>query len=394
MIMISPRPLIAHVVHHFHVGGMENGMVNLINNMPADQFRHVVICLDGYSDFRLRIQHDDVAFYALAKRPGRDFGWYLKLWRLLRKLRPQIVHTRNLSALEGQFVAVAAGVSARVHGEHGRDVFDLYGKNRKYNMLRKAARPFIKHYIAVSKDLAQWLQNTVEVTPGDITQIYNGVDIVRFHPRSGSRENLGPAGFADMQAFVIGSVGRMAEVKDYPTLVRAFLQLLEAEPAARHDARLVIIGDGVTRAQCLEILQAANASQYAWLPGERSDIPELLRALDLFVLPSLGEGISNTILEAMASGLPVVATRVGGNPELVTEGENGALVSAANQDELAQALLRYYRNREMAKAHGQTSRVMVESHFSIPAMVNSYMTVYGKVLGQPQLRQLQTRNKN
>lgn len=382
--MTNQRSLIAHVVHHFHVGGMENGMINLINNMPSDQFRHAVICLDGYSDFRLRIQRNDVVFYALAKRPGRGLGWYLRLWRLLRELRPQIVHTRNLSAIEGQFVAMAAGISARVHGEHGRDVFDLHGKNHKYNLLRKAARPFIKHYIAVSKDLEQWLRNTVVVTPSRITQIYNGVDIVRFRPRSESRENFGPAGFADAQAFVIGSIGRMAEVKDYPTLVRAFLQLLDMEPAARHDARLVIVGDGVTRTQCLEILHAANASQYAWLPGERSDIPELLRAMDLFVLPSLGEGISNTILEAMASGLPVIASKVGGNPELIAEGENGTLVPAANQDELAQALLRYYRNREIAKTHGQTSRLMAESRFSIPAMVNSYMAVYGKVLGRPQ----------
>ncbi len=244
-------PLIAHIVHHFRVGGMENGMVNLINHMPEERFRHVVICLDDYTDFRARIRRGDVDFYALAKPAGRDVSWYFRLWRLLRTLSPDIVHTRNLSALEGQFVAAAAGIRARIHGEHGRDVFDLHGKNRKYNLLRKLARPLVRRYIAVSRDLAQWLIHTVGVPPQRVSQIYNGVDSALFHPREGARQ-IGPAGFATETCFVIGSVGRMAEVKDYPNLVRAFIRLLEIEPAARQRARLVIIGEGVARAKLPE----------------------------------------------------------------------------------------------------------------------------------------------
>lgn len=374
-------PLIAHVVHHFRVGGMENGMINLINRMPEERFRHVVICLDDYTGFRARIRRKDVDFYALAKPAGRDISWYFRLWRLLRALSPDIVHTRNLSAIEGQFVAAAAGIRARVHGEHGRDVFDLHGKNQKYNLLRKLARPLVGHYIAVSRDLEQWLIHTVGVPPQRVSQIYNGVDSALFHPREGAR-NIGPAGFAAESSMVIGSVGRMAEVKDYPNLARAFIRLLEIEPSARQRARLVIIGDGVARETCLNLLREAGAEQLAWLPGERTDVAELMRNMDLFVLPSLGEGISNTILEAMSCGLPVVATRVGGNPELVEDMQTGMLVPVSDPESLAQTLLNYFRNENMLHLQGQASRARIESHFSMQAMVRGYLSVYESVLPQ------------
>ena len=373
-------PLITHVIHHFDVGGLENGLVNLINRIPAGRYRHAVVCLDGYTDFRKRIEREDVLFYALGKQPGHDLGLYWRLWRLLRQLRPDIVHTRNLSALEGQFVAALAGVSARIHGEHGRDVFDLHGRSRKYNLLRKLTRPLVHRYIALSRDLQGWLVQTVGVPPEHITQIYNGVDSVRFHPRVGERSPIGPPGFLRGGEIVIGSVGRMVEVKDYPTLVRAFLQILEREPAARERLRLVIAGDGPSRASCLGQLQAANAADLAWLPGERADVPEVMRALDVFVSPSLGEGISNTILEAMASGLPVVATRVGGNPELVEAGRTGQLVPPGDPHAMAEALSYYLGNPEECRSQGLAARERAVRLFSIEAMAQNYMNVYDRLL--------------
>ena len=168
-------PLIVHVIHHFGVGGLENGIVNLINHMPPERYRHAIICLTGYSEFHKRL-NQPVELVALNKRAGHDIGLYGRLFRELRRLKPAIVHTRNLSALEGQVVAAAAGISNRVHGEHGRDMFDLQGKNRKYNLLRQAIRPLVKHYIPVSKDLERWLIDTVRVNPAIATQIYNGDD--------------------------------------------------------------------------------------------------------------------------------------------------------------------------------------------------------------------------
>jgi sugar transferase (PEP-CTERM/EpsH1 system associated) len=373
-------PLIAHVVQHFGMGGLENGVVNLLNHMPAERYRHAIVCLDGYTDFRYRLQRDDVQFFALHKQPGKDLGLYGRLYRKLRELRPDLLHTRNLSALEGQFVAAAAGVRARVHGEHGRDVFDLYGKNRKYNLLRKLARPLVHHYIAVSKDLASWLEHTVGAAPQRITQIYNGVDSLRFHPRGEGRTPIGPDGFMSGNELLIGSVGRMVQLKDFPTLVHAFLRLLSDFPDARKRLRLVIVGDGDSRAECLGLLRAADAEHLAWLPGERADVAEIMRTLDVFVLPSLGEGISNTILEAMASGLPVVATHVGGNPELVEHDRTGKLVPAGDPAALTQALLGYVQDSGQLKAHGQAARAIIETRFSMEAMMANYLSVYDRVL--------------
>ena len=163
-----------------------------------------------------------------------------------------------------------------------------------------------------------------------MNQIYNGVDPVKFHPRRGSRPAVLPSGFADDASVLFGSVGRMAAVKDYPTLVRAFIHLVRESDEARQRARLVLVGEGAARAQCQKLLDEADLAALAWLPGERHDIADCLQALDVFVLPSLNEGISNTLLEAQACGLPVVATRVGGNVELVSEDLTGVLFEPAN----------------------------------------------------------------
>lgn len=374
----SDAPLIVHVIHRLGVGGLENGLIKIINQMPVDRYRHAIVCLQGYSDFSRRLKRADVAIYDMAQQDGHDLGAYWRLFRLFRKLRPAIVHTRNLSALESQVIAALAGVRARVHGEHGRDSYDLYGQNRKYNLLRRLIRPFVGHYIAVSRDLQNWLMETIGVAPARVSQIYNGVDNVRFHPSQTSRDNLGTAGFLQSDSIVIGSVGRMAAVKDYPTLVRAFLRLLELAPELRDRLRLLIVGDGESRAVCLERLKLHG--QLAWLPGERADIPELMSAMDIFVLPSLGEGLSNTILEAMASALPVVATRVGGNPELIQEGVTGALVPSADPEAMARALLDYVRDPKLRHQHGRAARAVIDSEFSMEAMMQGYLSVYDRVL--------------
>lgn len=374
-------PLIAHVIFHLGVGGLENGLVNLINHIPENRYRHAIICLRGFSEFHKRLNRDDVEIIALNKREGKDFSIYGKLYRVFKRLKPDIVHTRNLAAMEAQVVAAAAGVKARVHGEHGRDIFDLDGKNWKYNLLRKAIRPFIHHFITVSKDLENWLINTVKVSPVKVHQIYNGVEHLRFHPGGIVPVEIFPPGFFDDRPFAVGSVGRMAAVKDFPTLVRAFLMLRnELSATDRRPLRLIIAGEGAAKAECETMLRSAGAEQFAWLPGERDDISRLMQAMNVFVLPSLGEGISNTVLEAMASGLPVIATRVGGNTELVLEGETGCLVPPGDPIALAGAIRQYYQNDTMAHRHGQCARAVIEQQFSIRAMTNGYLTVYDRAL--------------
>lgn len=373
-------PLIAHLVHRLEMGGLENGLINLINTMPPERYRHAIICLDGHGPFAERIARDGVQIIDLHKRAGKDWRHYLRLYQVLKHLQPALLHTRNLSTIEGQLLAAAAGLRLRIHGEHGRDLQDPDGSNRRYRVLRRLLKPLIGHFIAVSRDLHDWLIEYIGVAPQQVTHICNGVDTVQFHPRLGPRAAVGPPGFIGERCFVIGSVGRMAAVKDHLTLVRAFVLLSKANELAGQQLRLIIAGDGVCRQQCLDLLQQAGLAHLAWLPGARDDIAALLRSFDVFVLPSCAEGASNTILEAMASGLPVVATSVGGNPELVHNGWNGALAPAGQPALLADAIRPYQRVPGLAALHGGRGRRRVIEHHSLEAMSKAYLAVYDRLL--------------
>jgi sugar transferase (PEP-CTERM/EpsH1 system associated) len=364
------------------VGGLENGLINLINHMPPNRYRHAIVCLAGSTAYSERIRRDDVRVFQLRQRKGSDLRVHQRFFKLMRNLRPAIVHTRNLPALEFQIIAALAGVRARVHGEHGRDVYDLDGVNVKYNLLRKTIRPFVRQYTAVSKDLARWLVANVGVRPDRVNQIYNGVDFAQFKPRGSEGVRIYPEGFVASNSFVVGTVGRLEAVKDQLTLVRAFLHLMQERRDARERVRLVVIGDGSLRQPAMELLRDANLQGLAWLPGERKDIAEIMRAMDLFVLPSLGEGISNTILEAMATGLAVVATNVGGNSELVDAGETGELVPHSNPAAMAEAISNYFSQPGKMRDHGRNARRKVERQFSMEAMVNGYLDTYDNLLYQ------------
>jgi len=377
---MQEAPLVAHVVHRLDVGGLEYGLVNLINRIPAGRYRHAIICLTDYSAFRQRIQRGDVPVFALNKPPGNSPVLHFKLWRLLMQLRPDIIHTRNLAALEGNLPAAFAGVPVRIHGEHGRDIDDLDGRSTRRQIMRRLFKPFVHHYIAVSRDLESYLQQKVGVLPSRVAQIYNGVDSERFHPAGERRAEVPCAGFAGTGDFVIGTVGRMQDVKDQLTLARAFVRLVQGIPRAEQRLRLVMIGDGPLREKVRVLLANAGVEQFAWLPGEHNDIPRIMRSFDLFVLPSLAEGISNTILEAMASGLPVLATAVGGNPELIEPGVTGTLVPRNDAESMARAIRSYVESAELCRRQGSQARRAVERKFGMDAMVNAYMAVYDQLL--------------
>jgi sugar transferase (PEP-CTERM/EpsH1 system associated) len=371
----DPRPLVVHVMHAFDIGGLENGVVNLINRMPHDSYRHTVLALTRITEFRARVRRDDVEFIALGKGPGHAIRLYPRLHALFRKLRPAIVHTRNLAALEVAMPAWSAGVPVRLHGEHGRDVGDLDGSNRKYQRVRRLYRPFVTHQVALSRDLARYLVERVGVPRAQVTQLYNGVDAALFAP-AGQRAAIPGCPFAGAGLWIVGTVGRMQAVKDPQNLVRAFVRALAIEPALRARLRLVMVGDGALYGEVNAMLARAGVQDLAWLPGERDDVADVLRGLDAFVLPSLAEGVSNTILEAMACGLPVIATDVGGNGELVVEGRTGTLVPAADAEALARAIVAQARDPVAARAQGTAGRERVLSTFSLDAMVDGYRRLY------------------
>ena len=376
----ASRPHICHVIYRLDYGGLENGLVNLINQLPAEEWQHTIVCLAGFSDFRARLR-PGVEVVECRKQPGQDFALYGRLWRLFRRLRPTILHTRNLATLEAQLAGWCAGVPVRIHGEHGHDVHDLDNQRARYRVMRKIFSSMVDHYVAVSRMLEEYLAKDVGIAATRITRICNGVNTVRFHPRGAADDQLfAGAPFKRIGRVIIGSVGRMQAVKDQLTLARAFVALLDANPHYRARIALVMIGDGPLRAEVQKILATADLLDCVWLPGSRDDVPALMREFDVFVLPSLGEGISNTILEAMASGLPVVACAVGGNGELVVDGETGLLVLRAAPEALAAALSKYIEDPALRAAHGQNGRRRVEEQFSLHGMVDAYAALYRRAL--------------
>jgi len=376
----EPPSLIVHVVFRFAIGGLENGVVNLVNRLPLHAWRHAIVALTDVDPmFAKRINRDDVELISLHKRLGHAVPLYPRIYSLLRKLRPAIVHTRNLAALEAVVPAWAARVPARIHGEHGRDARDPAGTRLRYQWARRAYKPFVTRYVAVAPDLAQYLRDGIGVAPSRIDQIYNGVDTQRFHP-SPHREAVAGCPFRPGEHWIVGTVGRMDTVKDQVNLAHAFVQAIHLHPAAMRRLRLVLVGDGVLRAQIESILGSAGLRDLAWLPGEREDVPALMRSFDCFALPSLAEGVSNTILEAMATQLPVVATRVGANALLVEHGLSGTLVPASDSAALAAAIVGYFADPALARRHGRAGRQLAEKRFSIGRMVDQYHSLYSSAL--------------
>jgi sugar transferase (PEP-CTERM/EpsH1 system associated) len=378
-------PLVVHLIYRLDFGGLEMLMVECINRMPAHQYRHAIICLTDYTDFSKKINKPGVEIFALHKPPGLAPWTHLRLWRLLRQLKPTILHTYNLSALEYAVTAALANVPIRIHGEHGRDARDPHGTNRKHNQLRRWLLPFYDCYYAVSADLHRWLKTAIGVPDRKNLLLGNGIDTEKFHPAAG---NAGAgAAVEPVQAslsfealpagcFVIGTVGRIQDVKNHAGLVDAFIRLLALMPEKRSRLRLAIVGDGPLLPALKEKIDAAGIADLVWLPGARTDIAEIMRTFSLFVLPSIAEGTPITILEAMASGLPVVATRVGGIPEVVLDTVTGALVPVADTEALAQAMAVYIQQPELAARHGAAARERIQKNYSMASMLSAYTTMY------------------
>ena len=362
---------IAHLLWHFGTGGLENGVVNLINKLPEDGFKHSIICLSGHqTEFAQRITRTDVQIYNLNKKDGHDWGTFLRLNRLLKQLQPDILHSRNLNTLELQLIGWWRRVPLRIHGEHGWDMNDLGGANKKYQWLRRLLQRFVHRFVCLSSESERYLSNVIGIAPAKISRICNGVDLNRF-------SNSTAANFSELpaDALIFGSVGRLATVKNHRLLLDAFAALLNNAPAQQ--CRLLLTGDGPCRDALQQQASALGIADKVHFAGNRSDIAAIMQRIDVFVLPSLAEGISNTLLEAMAAGTPVVATAVGGNPDLMPpQLQQRNLVASDNISALALAMQQYVLQPELIEQDGALVKNYCQQHFSIDRMVQRYQTLY------------------
>jgi sugar transferase (PEP-CTERM/EpsH1 system associated) len=370
-----PLPIrILHVIDNMMgMGGMEKNLVKLIQRMDPERFEHVVCVIRNVGSLADEIPRDRARVVCLGQmQAGYSFLGRM-LVRLIEEIKPNIVHSRNWGGIEAVLAARWVGSSAVVHSEHGLDTGTSQGDPLRRRLLRRFAFHLADRTFAVSYALRDFHARNTGFHIDKMSVIHNGVDTDRFCPQEAvrirMREKLG-IGPSD---FCIGTIGRLEPVKDLFTLLRATIVL----PESPRNWRVMIAGDGSESAALKQLVhdQGGGRLRVDFL-GEVQEVPDLLNALDVYVLPSLYEGISNSLLEAMATGLPVIASAVGGNTEVVADGQSGLLFAAGDARALTDRLKLIYEGSELSVRLGRDGRRRVEDCFSLKSMVQRYEAFY------------------
>jgi len=367
---------ILHAVDSLASGGTELVSAALIERTEG-RFHHAVCSLRGSGPAANGVASLTVPMTFLGKRKGHDWGLALRIARLCRRLRPQVVHARNWGTMDAVIGARLAGVPVVIQSEHGRDLSDLDGLHRGRIRVRRLLAPFIDMHVVVSMHLQRWLLERVRVRPEKVRIVRNGVDATRFKPllqRDRLRDQYG-YGATDL---VFGAVGRLTPVKDYGSLLEGFDMVSRRQP----ESRLILVGDGSERSFLEEQARRRGLADRVRLVGYRDDVAQWLGIMDVFVHPSLMEGMSNAVLEAMAVALPVVATAVGGTPEIVEHGLTGLLVPPATPSALSDAMMSYCGSEPTRIAHGAAGRERVERRYPLTKMIAGYTEVYYEALAR------------
>jgi len=355
------RIRICHVSMTLLTGGLERLLVEFAKHHDSQRFdlRFVSLAELGPPADELRRLGFQVETVDLPKR-GK-LAALRSLRNRLRNDRVDIVHTHNTYAhFYGSMAASWAGVKTVINSQHGRGC----GPRKKDKLLFRLANLKAARVVGVSEDAAALCRGEDPWAASKTKVIWNGIDTSRFVYR-------GPA-----PSPIAISVARLSPEKDFPTLLHAVAIVVRSVP----DFKLLMIGNGAERAKLEALTKTLGIEANVEFLGERSDVPELLARAGFFVSSSKSEGISLTILEAMAVGLPVVTTRVGGNPEIVVEGQTGHLVPDQNPEALAAAMLQMLDHRDMWPAMGELGRRRVEQQFEIRTMIRQYEELYSEIL--------------
>ncbi len=346
-------------------------MMSLVERMDRARFRSVLCCIEHEAPWARDVEGfcDDVV--VMPKEPGFAIGLPLRLARYLRGRGVGLVHCHNFGAfVYGALAGRLASCRGILYTAHGPD-FPCEKRRRLFQRL-----PLADHIIAVSEKVRRSAVERVGIPPERVTTIVNGIDVRGFSASAQGpkvRSELG----AKADTPLVGSVARLSWEKDHETLFRAFSRLLPEHP----DVRLLVVGDGPLRRSLEERVRDLALGDAVQFLGTRRDVPDVLAALNVFVLASREEGLPVALLEAMAAGLPVVATSVGGIPDVVVDGETGLLVPPGDPARLSEAIFRLMNNGEEARAMGREASKRVAERFDVSRMVRAYEDVYLRVLG-------------
>jgi len=375
----QPKRLrVLHVITSLGRGGTENVVLKLVSGFGEDLFEQKICTTRGYDPEFARVYDLGAKLYLTGRRTNTfQFPLFRLAW-VMRQYRPDIVHTRNWGALEAVPAARLAGVPRVIHSEHGYEMENLSGLPLRHRLFRRAAYAMADLVFTVTEELRNYHAQQAWLPSDRIRVIYNGVDTARFAPRPEIRARVRQSFGWGADSVVVGTIGRLTPIKNQVTL------LLAAERVIRSgiDAHVLVVGDGVEmEAIRRRAEESPLLSGRTHLVGASEQVPELLNAMDVFVLPSLKEGMSNTLLEAMASGLPVVATRVGGNPEIVEDTNSGWLFAPMDIADLADRLTRLTSDPGLRRVLGCAARQRVVTHFDLKQMFENYRKMYVEIHG-------------
>ena len=375
-------PTVCHVLHSLNVGGAEVLAANLARRLQ-DRFRLMLVCLDELGPLGEQLQREGFQVVVLGRRRGVDWGCMRRLAACCRDEHVQLIHAHQYTPF---FYATASGLFRRrppvLFTEHGRWFPDYpCAKRILFNRLMLRPRDRV---VGVGKSVRHALIHNEGIRSDRVGVIYNGINIATFANgdgptavRSQVRRELG----VNDDDLILLQVARLDALKDHLTAIRALERVSKHWP----NVKLLLAGEGPEQSGIASEIHDRNLESHVLFLGSRSDVPRLLHAADIFLLTSVSEGIPLTVIEAMAAELPVVATRVGGVPEVVEEGATGWLATAGSDLELADAVLRLAESIPLRKQMGTAGRQRAESMFSDVQWISSYARLYTEMLNGSQV---------
>jgi sugar transferase (PEP-CTERM/EpsH1 system associated) len=376
---------ILHVVLSMETGGLENGIVNLVNHADSNKFCVDVLCLRERGELADRIVNPDSLVIFDDNKNYSILTAIKKIYYACKSRQYDIVHSHGFTTMLASLVAGRlANVANIMNGEHGT----LYYSSKKHRLIQRYLFSRMRINLTVSEQLKCEIIQRFNLKHDNFRPIINGVDTNKFITDSQSNSRLRNKLGLSPDDIIIGSVGRLVEVKNYKSLVNAFIRLSESHS----NVHLVIAGDGPERINLEEQVSNNNVSSRVHFLGRRDDIPQIMNLLDIFVLPSFSEGLSNTLLEAMSCGTPVVASDVGGNNEIIIEGSTGFLYKSDNVDDLFTILHSLSGQKDKIRRLSKQSREHILANYSLSSMVENYEATYMELLTQYDIERVPQRN--
>jgi sugar transferase (PEP-CTERM/EpsH1 system associated) len=362
------RPInVLHLIQGLESGGLETVTVSLLERLDRTLYQPSICCFDNLGSLMERIK-GKIKVHFLQRRQGIDYTYPIKLARLLKKEQIEILHLHNSTAFfYGVLAGKIAGVPVIIYTEHARDIFP----SMRVRIADKALSLFTHRIVVVAEYLKRNLVRYEKFNPKKITVIYNGVDPQKFNGDFDSRA-VKKTFDIDEDRLVIGIVARLDPIKNHKCLLRAMKMVVAELPKTI----LLIVGDGPFLQELKSFINTLSLNSYVRFLGMRSDIPELMSIMDVFVLCSLSEGLPLTLLEAMASGRAIIATNVGGIPEVIEHGINGLLVEPDNHRALTEAIIQLLRDKSLAKRISESARNKLMENFTLDKMTEKYKEIY------------------